>query len=68
VAEPAADPPPVDPPLTPVSSCDDGVTVLMLNRPEKKNALSLAARVEPRLPLLAPAVPVAWSGKFPGRP
>ena len=37
---------PVDPPLTLVSSGDDGVTVIALNRPEKKNALSIALREE----------------------
>jgi enoyl-CoA hydratase len=38
--------PPVDPPLTLVSPGDDGVTVITLNRPEKKNALSIALREE----------------------
>jgi enoyl-CoA hydratase/carnithine racemase len=38
---------PVDPPLTLVTSRDDdGVTVITLNRPEKKNALSIALREE----------------------
>jgi enoyl-CoA hydratase len=37
---------PADPPLTLVSSGDDGVTVITLNRPEKKNALSIALREE----------------------
>ena len=41
MAEPSA-----DPPLTLVSSGDDGVTVLTLNRPGKKNALSIALREE----------------------
>jgi hypothetical protein len=37
---------PVDPPLTLVSAGDDGVVVLTLNRPGKKNALSIALRDE----------------------
>jgi enoyl-CoA hydratase/carnithine racemase len=36
----------VDPPLTLVSAGDDGVVVLTLNRPGKKNALSIALREE----------------------
>jgi enoyl-CoA hydratase/carnithine racemase len=37
---------PVDPPLTLVSANDDGVIVITLNRPGKKNALSIALRDE----------------------
>jgi enoyl-CoA hydratase/carnithine racemase len=37
---------PVDPPQTLVSAGDDGVVVLTLNRPGKKNALSIALRDE----------------------
>ena len=36
----------MDPPLTLVSAGDDGVVVLTLNRPGKKNALSIALRDE----------------------